>query len=82
VFEQYADMLHQKYPEISVEGDLYPLSDYKIVLARALVCEKFVPHFFIHSNCSTLQYILRYRNLLRLAAREDINAFICCACFN
>jgi hypothetical protein len=49
VFEQYAAMLHQKYPEISVEGDLYPPSDYNIMLARTLVCEKFVPLFFLYT---------------------------------
>jgi hypothetical protein len=40
VFEQYAAILHQKYPEISVEGDLYPPPDYKLMLAKALVCER------------------------------------------
>jgi hypothetical protein len=39
VFEQYAAILRQKYPEISVEGDLYPPPDYKAMLARALVCD-------------------------------------------
>lgn len=34
MFEQYAAILHQKYPEISVEGDLYPPPDYKVMLAR------------------------------------------------
>jgi len=37
VFEQYAAILHQKYPEISVEGDMYPPPDYKVMLARAMV---------------------------------------------
>jgi len=36
VFEQYAAILHQKYPEISVEGDMYPPPDYKVMLARAM----------------------------------------------
>jgi selT/selW/selH-like putative selenoprotein len=36
VFEQYAAILHQKYPEISVEGDMYPPPDYKVLLARAM----------------------------------------------
>lgn len=36
MFEQYAAILHQKYPEISVEGDMYPPPDYKVLLARAM----------------------------------------------
>lgn len=36
MFEQYAAILHQKYPEISVEGDMYPPPDYKVMLARAM----------------------------------------------
>jgi selT/selW/selH-like putative selenoprotein len=48
VFEQYAAMLQQKYPEISVEGDLYPPSVYKIMLSRALVCEQVCTPLFIY----------------------------------
>lgn len=40
MFEQYAAILRQKYPEISVEGDLYPPPDYKAMLARVLVCDQ------------------------------------------
>ncbi|KAJ9579219.1 hypothetical protein L9F63_024676, partial [Diploptera punctata] len=40
VFEQYAAILQQKYPEISIEGDLYPPPEYKIMLARALGAAK------------------------------------------
>jgi hypothetical protein len=46
VFEQYAAILHQKYPEISVEGDMYPPPDYKVMLARAMVCDQICVHLF------------------------------------
>jgi hypothetical protein len=46
VFEQYAAILHQKYPEISVEGDTYPPPDYKVMLARAMVCDQICVHLF------------------------------------
>jgi hypothetical protein len=49
VFEQYSAILHQKYPEISVEGDLYPPSDYKMVLTRALVCDKICIPTFLYA---------------------------------
>jgi len=45
VFEQYAAILHQKYPEISVEGDMYPPPDYKVLLARAMVCNQIYIYF-------------------------------------
>jgi hypothetical protein len=49
VFEQYAAILHQKYPEISVEGDLYPPPDYKVMLAGAVVCDQIdIPVFYVH----------------------------------
>jgi selT/selW/selH-like putative selenoprotein len=49
VFEQYAAILHQKYPEISVEGDLYPPPDYKVMLTRALVCDKICIPTFVYA---------------------------------
>jgi hypothetical protein len=51
VFEQYAAILHQKYPEISVEGDLYPPPDYKVMLARLAVCDQICIHYcYMHLN--------------------------------
>jgi hypothetical protein len=48
VFEQYAAILHQKYPEISVEGDTYPPPDYKVMLARAMVCDQICINLFLY----------------------------------
>jgi len=51
VFEQYAAILHQKYPEISVEGDTYPPPDYKVMLARAMVCDQIcICLFYMYLN--------------------------------
>lgn len=51
MFEQYAAILHQKYPEISVEGDMYPPPDYKVMLARAMVCDQIcIQLFYMYLN--------------------------------
>ena len=47
VFEQYAAVLRQKYPEIGVEGDMYPPPDYKVMLARALGAVKMLLVIYI-----------------------------------
>lgn len=36
MFEQYANALHQKYPELQIEGDNYPPTAIKFYLAQAL----------------------------------------------
>ena len=58
MFEQYAAILHQKYPEISVEGDMYPPPDYKVMLARAMVCDQICIHlFYIYLNSTGGTYV-------------------------
>ena len=47
MFEQYAAVLRQKYPEIGVEGDMYPPPDYKVMLARALGAVKMLLVIYI-----------------------------------
>lgn len=37
VFEQYANILREKYPEISILGDNYPPPDWKLWMAQMLV---------------------------------------------
>ncbi|XP_063236730.1 thioredoxin reductase-like selenoprotein T homolog CG3887 [Bacillus rossius redtenbacheri] len=36
VFEQYAMILHQQYPSLRIDGDLYPPPDYMMFLAKVL----------------------------------------------
>lgn len=62
MFEQYAAILRQKYPEINVEGDLYPPPDYKAMLAGALVCDQICIRTF--SIC--IWVILRISLILEL----------------
>lgn len=37
VFEEYVNILQQKYPELQIDGENYILSDHKILIARLLV---------------------------------------------
>jgi len=57
VFEQYAAILHQKYPEISVEGDMYPPPDYKVMLARAMGAVKMLLIICILGSVNIFNYL-------------------------
>lgn len=50
MFEQYASALHQKYPGLSIEGDNYPPTTIKYILAQALSALKILAIICIISN--------------------------------
>ncbi|KAL7648757.1 UNVERIFIED_CONTAM: hypothetical protein RMT77_000669 [Armadillidium vulgare] len=42
VFEQYAGILHEKYPDISIFGDNYPPPDWRVLFAQILGIAKLI----------------------------------------
>ena len=58
-FEQYAEMLNKKYPDIIVEGGLYPPPGYNSILARILTIAKMFLIICIISGTDIAQYLGR-----------------------
>jgi len=81
VFEQYAAILHQKYPEISVEGDMYPPPDYKVMLARAMVCDQICIHlFYMYLNSFIHSFIFHFIHL-QVQPKDVEIVIICCTIY-
>ncbi|KAL0274219.1 UNVERIFIED_CONTAM: hypothetical protein PYX00_006691 [Menopon gallinae] len=58
-FEQYADVISKKYPEIVVVGRVYPASGYNSLLAKMLFLFKFLILACIISGANLTPYIGR-----------------------
>nr|CAD7415257.1 unnamed protein product [Timema poppensis] len=57
MFEQYAEILQQKFPDISIHGDLYPPSDFMMLLAKFLGFGKMLLMICIIASINIFTYI-------------------------
>jgi len=75
VFEQYAGILHQKYPTLMIEGDNYPPATWKWQLAQFLSYAKMVLIICIVASINPLNYTgIQTPNVLAWAMENKLYA--------
>lgn len=57
MFEQYANLLREKYPDISILGDNYPPPDWKLWLAQSLGAVKLAVMVLVLANINAWEWL-------------------------